>query len=130
MFKGLFQLLMKRIGNTQNAVYSAILCYPTTTYSGVFSENWTVFDRSVTSVLPLINAPFSCYAVWLGSCDCSYRLILCKPIQNGLYHLITHCQVLSHPLSVSFCYCHAKALRCVRLFFLPVMGKRADGKTL
>ena len=56
-------ILMKKIENAQTATYCTILSYPTTIYSGVNNVNLTVFAESVTSVLPLINAPFSCYAV-------------------------------------------------------------------
>ena len=54
---------VNQIGNTQNTTYRTILSYPTTIYSGVNNANLTVFTESVTSVLPLINAPFLCYAV-------------------------------------------------------------------
>jgi len=63
MFKGLFQLLMKKIENAPIATYCTIPSYPTTIYSGVNNANLTVFTESVTSVLPFINAPFPCYAV-------------------------------------------------------------------
>ena len=48
---------------TQNTTYCTISSYPPTIYSGVNNANLTVFAESVTSVLPLINAPFPCYAV-------------------------------------------------------------------
>ena len=47
----------------QNTTYCTISSYPPTIYSGVNNANLTVFAESVTSVLPLINAPFPCYAV-------------------------------------------------------------------
>ena len=57
------ELIKHEIGNTQNTTYCTILSYPTTIYSGINNANLTVFTESVTSVLPLINAPFLCYAV-------------------------------------------------------------------
>lgn len=48
---------------TQSTTYCTISSYPTTIYSGVNNANLTVFTESVTSVLPLINPPFPCYAV-------------------------------------------------------------------
>ena len=57
---------------TQNTTYCTISSYPTTIYSGVNNANLTVFAESVTSVLPLITAPFLCYPVWFGRCDCLY----------------------------------------------------------
>ena len=91
---------------TQNTTYCNISSYPTTIYSGVNNANLTVFTESVTSVLPLITAPFLCYPVWFGRYARPYQLNLYILIQNVLYHLITPCQVLSHPLSVPSCSCH------------------------
>ena len=96
---------------TQNTTYCNIPSYPTTIYSGVNNANLTVFAESVTSVLPLINAPFLCYPVWFGRYARPYQLNLYILIQNGLYHLIMPCQVLSHPLSVQCCSCRAKFRR-------------------
>ena len=54
--------MFNNIGKPQNTTYCTISSYPTTIYSGVNNANLTVFTESVTSVLPLINAPFPCYA--------------------------------------------------------------------